>query len=143
MSTSPWTGARRWRTARACLNASRARRCSPTSRGFTPLTEALARELGPQRGSEEITRHLNLVYDAVIAEVHGHGGSVIGFSGDAITCWFDQDNGLRAAACGLAMQEAMARFAHVAVPSGQTITLAMKASIACGPARRFLVGDPE
>ncbi len=61
--------------------------------GFTPLTEALARELGPQRGSEEITRHLNLVYDAVIAEVHGHGGSVIGFSGDAITCWFDQDNG--------------------------------------------------
>lgn len=111
--------------------------------GFTPLTEALARELGPQRGSEEITRHLNLVYDAVIAEVHGHGGSVIGFSGDAITCWFDQDNGLRATACGLAMQEAMARFAQVAVPSGTTITLTMKTSVACGSARRLLVGDPE
>ena len=111
--------------------------------GFTPLTEALARELGPQRGSEEITRHLNLVYDAVIAEVHGYGGSVIGFSGDAITCWFDQDNGLRAVASGLAMQEAMARFAHIAVPSGKTMALAIKTSIACGPARRFLVGNPE
>jgi len=112
-------------------------------RGFTPLTEALARELGPQRGSEEITRHLNLVYDAVIDEVHGHGGSVLGFSGDAITCWFDQDNGLRATACALAMQEAMARFAHVTLPSGQAAPLVLKASIACGPAQRFLVGDPE
>ncbi len=111
--------------------------------GFTPLTEALARELGPQRGSEEITRHLNLVYDAVIAEVHGYGGSVIGFSGDAITCWFDQDTGLRAVASGLAMQAAMARFAHVAVPSGKTMPLAVKTSIACGSARRFLVGNPE
>ncbi len=112
-------------------------------RGFTPLTEALARELGPQRGSEEITRHLNLVYDAVIAEVHRYGGSVIGFSGDAITCWFDQDNGLRAAACALAMQETMAGFAQVVTPSGQAVTLTLKTSLACGPARRFLVGDPE
>ncbi len=111
--------------------------------GFTPLTETLAREMGPQRGSEEITRHLNQVYDAVIAEVHGQGGSVIGFSGDAITCWFDQDNGLRAAASGLAMQQAMDRFANVVTPSGQTVALAIKTSIACGPARRFLVGDPE
>ena len=111
--------------------------------GFTPLTEVLARELGPQRGSEEITRHLNQVYDAVIAEVHDQGGSVIGFSGDAITCWFDQDNGLRAVACGLAMQQAMARFASVVTPSGMAVPLAIKTSIACGPARRFLVGDPE
>lgn len=111
--------------------------------GFTPLTEVLARELGPQRGSEEITRHLNQVYDAVIAEVHGHGGSVIGFSGDAITCWFDHDNGLRATACGLAMQQAMASFANVSTPSGIAVPLVIKASIACGPARRFLVGDPE
>jgi predicted ATPase/class 3 adenylate cyclase len=111
--------------------------------GFTPLTEVLARELGPQRGSEEITRHLNEVYDAVIAEVHNFGGSVIGFSGDAITCWFDQDNGLRATASGLAMQRAMDRFARVTVPSGKSMPLVIKTSIACGPARRFLVGDPE
>ncbi|MCA9959319.1 MAG: hypothetical protein KC443_09815, partial [Anaerolineales bacterium] len=35
--------------------------------GFTPLTEALARELGPKRGAEELTVHLNRVYDALIA----------------------------------------------------------------------------
>ena len=54
--------------------------------GFTPLTEALVRELGPQRGAEELTRHLNIVYDALIGELHSYGGCVIGFSGDAITC---------------------------------------------------------
>jgi adenylate cyclase len=54
--------------------------------GFTSLTEALARELGSQRGAEELTVHLNRVYDALIAELHRFGGSVIGFSSDAITC---------------------------------------------------------
>lgn len=111
--------------------------------GFTPLTEALVRELGPQRGSEEITRHLNLVYDALIAELSRYGGSVIGFSGDAITCWLDADNGLRATACALAMQQAMERFATVTIPSGAKVSLAMKAAVATGAARRFLVGDPE
>lgn len=36
--------------------------------GFTPLAEALALDLGPQRGAEELTKHLNPVYDALIAE---------------------------------------------------------------------------
>ena len=57
--------------------------------GFTPLTEALVRTLGPRRGAEELARQLNEVYDALIAEVDRFGGSVIGFGGDAITCWFD------------------------------------------------------
>ncbi|MCB9421248.1 MAG: hypothetical protein H6667_15710 [Ardenticatenaceae bacterium] len=35
---------------------------------------------------------LNSVYDALITELHRFGGSVIGFSGDAITCWFDGDD---------------------------------------------------
>jgi class 3 adenylate cyclase len=58
--------------------------------GFTPLTEALARDLGPRRGAEELTRHLNAIYSALIAEVDRYHGSVIGFAGDAITCWFDE-----------------------------------------------------
>src|SRR5689334_19625562 len=58
--------------------------------GFTPLTEALARSLGPRRGIEALTTLLNPLYDALIAEVERFGGSVIGFSGDAITCWFDE-----------------------------------------------------
>ena len=109
--------------------------------GFTPLTEALARELGPQRGAEELTRHLNLVYDALIGELHRYGGSVISFSGDAITCWFEGDSGLFATACALSMQQTMGRFTSVALPSGQTLALAMKVAVSTGPARRFLVGD--
>ncbi len=58
--------------------------------GFTPLTEALLHALGPQRGAEELSRHLNTVYDALIAEVDRYGGSVLVFSGDAITCWFEE-----------------------------------------------------
>ncbi|MCX6046842.1 MAG: tetratricopeptide repeat protein [Chloroflexi bacterium] len=110
--------------------------------GFTQLTEALVRELGPQRGAEELTRYLNLVYDAVIDKLHSYGGSVIAFAGDAITCWLDGDNGLRATACALAMQTAMESFAAISTPAGSTVTLAMKAAVAVGPARRFLVGDP-
>lgn len=77
--------------------------------GFTPLTEALAAELGPQRGAEELTAVLNMVFDAVLGELHRFGGSVIYFSGDAVTCWLDGDDGVLAAACGLEMQQAMAR----------------------------------
>jgi len=34
--------------------------------------------------------YLNAIYDALIGEVDRLGGSVIGFAGDAITCWFDE-----------------------------------------------------
>jgi class 3 adenylate cyclase len=67
----------------------------------------LARTFGPRRGADELRCTLNAVYDALIGEVDGYGGSVIAFAGDAITCWFDGDDGLRATACGLAMQAAM------------------------------------
>ena len=56
--------------------------------GFTPLTEALDRSLGARRGVEEMTRQINHVYDALIGAVERYGGSVIGFAGDSITCWF-------------------------------------------------------
>jgi adenylate cyclase len=103
--------------------------------GFTSLTARLARELGPQRGSEEITRLLSCVFDAVTDEVHRYGGSVISFSGDAITCWFAADGGLRATAAGLAIQQAMLPFA--------SLSLAVKVAVAAGPARRLVVGDPH
>ncbi len=118
--------------------------------GFTKLTEMLAMELGPRHGAEELTRHLNLVYDALIAELHRFGGSVIGFSGDAITCWFDQAPGfeadpaeLRAAACALSMQQSMAQFKAVGAIPGKLLTLALKTAITVGPVRRFVVGDPQ
>lgn len=111
--------------------------------GFTPLTEALLRELGPRRGADELTWQLNRVFDALIAKVHHYGGSVLMFAGDAITCWFDGDDGSRAVACGLSMQEAMLQFATIETPGGAEVSLAMKAAVASGPVRRFRIGDPH
>jgi CheY-like chemotaxis protein len=135
--------------------------------GFTPLTEALARELGFQRGAEELTRHLNRVFGALVDQVHHCGGSVLNFSGDAITCWFDgnyesgimndeeevssdlhnssliiHNSSLRAGACGLAMQAAMHAFATVVTPAGTTVSFGLKVAVVSGTVRRFLVGDP-
>ena len=64
--------------------------------GFTPLTGALLKAYGPKRGAEELTRQLNLIFDVLVTEVHRYRGSVMAFSGDAITCWFEQDDGTRA-----------------------------------------------
>lgn len=110
--------------------------------GFTPLAEALAVALGPRRGPEELTRQLNCIYDVVIREVERFGGSVILFSGDAMTCWLDGDDGRRGAGAALAMQAAMQQFAAVALPNGCTVALAMKVGLATGAVRRFVVGDP-
>ena len=111
--------------------------------GFTSLTEALAKELGAQRGAEELTANLNRVFHAIIAELDRFDGDVIYFSGDAITCWLDGDDGSRAATCAVAMQEVMARVGEVRTPGGTAVRLAMKVAVAVGPARRFVVGDPD
>jgi len=111
--------------------------------GFTPLTEALTEELGSQRGSEELTRHLGRVFHAIIEELDRRGGDVIYFSGDAVTCWLDGDDGARATATGLAMQDAIGRVGLITTPAGRTVQLALKVAVAVGPARRFVVGDPE
>src|SRR5689334_9906183 len=66
--------------------------------GFTALTETLAGNLGGRHGAEELALHLNRFYDALVAPVDRYGGSVVDFSGDAITCWFDADDGRRAIA---------------------------------------------
>src|SRR4051794_3741110 len=110
--------------------------------GFTPLTEALANELGSERGSEELTANLDRVFHAVIGEVDAYGGDVIYFSGDAITCWLDGDDGSRATAAALAIQEAMDRVGTITTPNGTTVRLAVKVAVAVGDARRFVVGDP-
>lgn len=111
--------------------------------GFTPLTEALANELGPQRGAEELTAHLNRVFHAVIDDVDRYGGEVIYFGGDAITCWLDGDDGRRGAACGLAIQRTMSSVGTIRTPAGTEVVLAIKVAVAVGDARRFVVGDPS
>lgn len=111
--------------------------------GFTPLTEMLMKQFGHRRGAEELTRQLDTVYGALITRVHCYRGSVIGFSGDGITCWFDGDDGLQAVACALSMHQVMDRFAEVEIRSGVSWPLTIKVAVATGPARRFLVGDPQ
>ena len=127
--------------------------------GFTSLAEGLAQALGSRRGAEELTALLNQVYSALIAQIEQFGGCVIGFSGDAITCWFDDQRmggggwelgneapspaALRALAAALAMQRAMADFAAVPTPSGGTAALMVKVTVVAGPVRRFLIGDPQ
>ena len=111
--------------------------------GFTPLTEALAREFGSKRGPEALTAVLDRVSHAVIAELDRFDGDVIYFSGDAITCWLGQDDGSRATAAAVAMQAAIERVGRVVTPGGAEVQLTMKIAIAVGRARRFVVGDPR
>ena len=111
--------------------------------GFTALTEALIQELGPRHGIDELSRQLNLIYEGLISQLHRLGGSVIAFSGDAILCWFNGDDGLRAVTCALAMQRVISEFAAIQTPAGTVISLAIKVAVTAGPARRFLVGDPQ
>lgn len=111
--------------------------------GFTPLTEALVADLGAQRGAEELSSILDRVFDELLGHLMEHGGSVISFSGDAVTCWLDGDDGWLATSCALAMQRAMAVAGSVTLPSGRRLNLAMKVAVAVGDARRFVVGDPR
>lgn len=114
--------------------------------GFTPLTEALRESLGARLGAEALTKHLAAVYTVLIAEIERYNGSVLGFAGDAITCWFDDTHGPatpRAVTCAFALQTAMRAFAAVSLPNGTTTALSLKVALATGPARRFVVGDPS
>ena len=111
--------------------------------GFTALTGALMHELGPKRGAEEVLVYLNPVFDALISELHRYGGVVIGFAGDSITCWLDGDDGRRAIACALAMQEVMKPYQSMQTEAGTPFSLHIKVAVAAGPARRFAVGSPD
>lgn len=102
--------------------------------GFTALTESLRETLGSRKGAEELTKRLDDAFTALIASLERYSGSVIGFAGDAITCWYDgEDGAVRAIHAGIEMQKAITDFPD----------LFLKVSIASGEARRFVVGDPS
>jgi adenylate cyclase len=128
--------------------------------GFTALTEGLRNALGPRRGAEELTRRIEAVYSALIAQIELFGGSVIDFAGDSMLCWFDEDLSQiadvesldassqpsaahRAVACGVALQRVMRAHAKITLLDDSSVELALKVAIASGPARRFVVGDPN
>ena len=110
--------------------------------GFTALTAGLALELGPRRGIEELAARINAVYETLIGAVEHEGGSVIGFAGDAVTCWFDGADGVAGVAGGSAVTRAAAcaRAMHAGMQS--FVDLSLKIAVTAGPAFRFVVGDP-
>lgn len=119
--------------------------------GFTALTGALVSELGRKRGAEELLVHINRAYDHLIHAVHEHAGSVVGFAGDSITCWFDDappmlatppTGASRAWTAARRMHEALGNLPPIRTPGGTEVRLAVKIAIAAGAARRFAVGDP-
>ena len=86
---------------------------------------------------------LDRIVAALMEPLHVWDGSVVYFSGDAVTAWIDGDDGTRAVACGLAMQEVMARVGVVQTTGGVPITLGVKVAVAVGEVHRFVVGDPD
>ena len=102
--------------------------------------------MGARRSAEALAQQINQVYTALVAEVERWHGSVISIAGASLTCWFDPADGAaapRAAACALALQQAMAAVNQVALPSGAALTLGLRVALTSGPVRRFAVGDPQ
>lgn len=117
--------------------------------GFTPLTEAMTRALGPRRGADELTRALNEVYDRLLGPVEAYGGSVINFSGDAALCFFRGDDAdplpaaARALSCALEMQKVTRAAQGLTLPDGSRTHIALKIALTSGVVRRTAVGDPD
>ncbi len=118
--------------------------------GFTPLTNAYIDSLGPQRGVEAATRGLNVVYAALIAVLDAWGGTVVGFSGDGMACWFGPvdeamaltDLAQTALHAAAALHEALVPYRMVQVDDATTVELGIKIALAGGQVRRFVAGDP-
>jgi len=114
--------------------------------GFTALTESLRNTYGDRRGEQELTKQMGVVYTALIGEVEKYGGSVISFAGDSMLCWFDASQGVgnqgtktRAVSAASGMQTTMRSFEAIQV-GDDSVALSLKATVATGPARRFVVG---
>ncbi len=124
--------------------------------GFSSTATALEKELGPRQGADELMMHVNQLYTGLVNQVHRYGGSVVNFSGDSITCWFDQrlpvgagpvpiarNSAQRATACALAMQELVGQAGEWELSTRSRLSLSIKVAVVAGSARRFLVGLPR
>lgn len=98
--------------------------------GFTALTDRLVVEYGPRRGAERLSQELEAMFEVAVKAVHRHRGSVVGFAGDAITCWFAGNEGVLDAVAAASEAQAQA-------------LRPVKLVVTSGYASRFLVGDPE
>lgn len=111
--------------------------------GFTNIMGTYIQDLGKQRGTEELSRQLDAFFDTIIKQLYNYQGSVISFSGDAITCWFDGDDGHKAMTTAVKILEVIQPFAKLTTSVGSPVSIELKISIDAGPVNRFLVGDPK
>ena len=110
--------------------------------GFTPLTEALATELGAAAARRSSPPRWTGSSASLLGHCTPTGGSVVYFSGDAVTCWLDARRRRAGDGLRLAMQQAMAAVGVVTTPGGPHGDAGMKVAVAVGAVRRFVVGDP-
>ncbi len=118
--------------------------------GSTALTEYLYTTHGMRRGAELIAQQLNAVYDGLVNAVMHFGGSVLGFAGDSMLCWFGvhhiqdfRQTCLQAVACAHTMQQVMQELEEHPILTNIPQPMAVKIAIASGPVRRAIVGDPQ
>jgi class 3 adenylate cyclase/tetratricopeptide (TPR) repeat protein len=114
--------------------------------GFSSLANRLGYALGPKLGAEELASCVDGIFAAMIEQLHAYGGSIIGFAGDAVTCWFDERRGgasERATAAGLGLERRVAEFGGQAARDGEPLGISARVGVAAGPARRVVVGDPS
>ena len=104
--------------------------------GFTALTEKLAKS---RDGAELMCRIMNRFIGAIIEIVHQHGGDVVKFAGDAVSCVFEvsADADLRAAtcratACCLELHRKLHNFVGHEDASGGRILLSLHIGVGCG-----------
>ena len=108
--------------------------------GFTALTERLAAR-GPA-GIELLVRRLNGYFGSLIDVILAYGGDVLKFAGDALVVVFTEVEGrehnavLRAAACSLAIQKAVAADRE----SEDGLVLSLKIAVAVGELACAFVG---
>jgi class 3 adenylate cyclase len=118
--------------------------------GFTMLTNRLSGM--SEAGIEDVTRHINTYFSAIIDEVYSHGGDVLKFAGDALVCMFASLPSTRPAgdAAGLPLKAyvhaAMKTAEHIQhhhgtyeAPGG--VTLSLHIGISAGRLDSLFVGE--
>ncbi|MCU0261214.1 MAG: AAA family ATPase, partial [Ilumatobacteraceae bacterium] len=111
--------------------------------GFSALTTRLAESQGDDRGVEAMATHLADVFTVLVDACRAFGGAVVSFAGDAITCWFDDDDGRRAVNAAAAMHERMANVPRLTISTDDSTRVGLKVSAAQGTVTRAAIGDPE
>ena len=107
--------------------------------GFTRLSERLARS--DITGAEHLNTVLNDVFVTLIDEIHGRGGDVLQFGGDALLVWFEgSGHAERAVTAGRAMQRRLAERPAEETPAG-AVRLRMSAAVASGDLLLTVVGE--